>query len=68
MEAAKLLVDPWKHRLNVELDLQHLFGLHVHLCTAVLNGEDPAKEVKEQPTPTNLSATVRRVLQSTRSQ
>ncbi len=32
-------VHPWKHRLNMELDLQSLFGL---LCTAVLIGWDPA--------------------------
>ncbi len=24
---------PLKHRLNMELDLQSLFGLHVHSCT-----------------------------------
>jgi hypothetical protein len=29
------------HRLNLELDLQSLFGLHVHSCN-VLNGCDPA--------------------------
>ncbi len=35
-----LLVDPEAHRLNMELDLQSLFGLHVQ-CTAVLIGWDP---------------------------
>ncbi len=29
------------HRLNMEVDLQSLFGLHVHSCT-VLIGLDPA--------------------------
>jgi hypothetical protein len=24
---------PWQHRLNMELDLRSLFGLHVHSCT-----------------------------------
>ncbi len=32
------IVDGRKHRLNMELDLQSLFGL---LCTAELIGRDP---------------------------
>jgi hypothetical protein len=39
-EMAHLLVE-WisvHHRLNIELDLQSLFGLHVHNTTAVLIG------------------------------
>jgi hypothetical protein len=26
----------WGHRLNMELDLQSLFGLHVHSCSSPL--------------------------------
>ncbi len=41
----KNLLEDWINRLNMELDLQSLFGLHftwcVH-CTAVLIGWDPA--------------------------
>jgi hypothetical protein len=30
-----------KHRLNMELDLQSLFGLHVHSCTHWLRPRNP---------------------------
>ncbi len=30
-----------KHRLNMELDLQSLFGLHVHSCTHWLRPPPP---------------------------
>ncbi len=31
----------WMHRLNMELDLQSLFGLHVHSCTHCLSPRNP---------------------------
>ncbi len=30
-----------EHRLNIELDLQNLFGLHVHRCTHRLSPQPP---------------------------
>ncbi len=39
----RLIFSDFSHRLIMELDLQSLFGLHVHcaVCTAVLVGRDP---------------------------
>ncbi len=31
-----------EHRLNMELDLQSLFGLHVHSCTHLLRSRTPS--------------------------
>jgi hypothetical protein len=36
-----LFVTPWLYRLNMKLDLQILFGLHVHRCTHWLRHRHP---------------------------
>ncbi len=38
----RISIKVWKaHRLNIELDLQSLFGLHVHSCTHWLRPRNP---------------------------
>ncbi len=49
----------YHHRLNMELDLKSLFGL---LCTAVLNGWDPATPPLPPHPPTHLGSYTRALL------
>jgi hypothetical protein len=35
------MFEVWMHRLNMELDLQSLFGLHGHSCTHWLRPRNP---------------------------
>ncbi len=38
----------FKHRLNMELDLQSIFGLHVHSCTHLLRLPNPPNPIWAQ--------------------